>query len=71
MNEKQRAEFEKWFTSQIDSEYCSPNVKALMAGCWKAAIASVVVGLPKPTWNDGYNIGDVKQAIENSGVRYE
>lgn len=48
MNDLQREKFEKWFKNQIDSEYCSPNVKEVMFECWCAAIESVVVEQQKP-----------------------
>lgn len=68
MNDKQRAEFDKWFNSQIDSEYCSPNVKALMYECWQAAIASVVVELPELEKHDK---DAVTEKLDEAGIRYE
>jgi len=78
MNDKKRAEFEKWFTSQIDSEYCSPNVKALMSECWKAAIASVVVELPPRLRGideqcriNNKAVDMMQQKLTEVGIRYE
>jgi len=33
-------EFEAWFARQKDREYCSENVKSLLAECWHAAVSS-------------------------------
>lgn len=73
MNEKQRTEFEKWFTRQVDSEYCSPNVKALMSECWQAAISSVVVKLPETPADAKAHVYSVKVRIflDEAGIRYE
>lgn len=76
MNDKQRAEFEKWAkskrlnTTRFGDGYDYDETDCMWNG-WKARSASIVIYLPRPTWNDEYNMGDVKQAIENAGVRYE
>jgi len=56
MNEKQRAEFEKWMmfegvkhvaadTMFLNGKYVFPETR-ILALCWQAAIASVVVTIP-------------------------
>lgn len=75
MNDKQRADFERWFTSQIDSEYCSTNVKSLLSECWQAALSSVIVdikNLPSASYTSSgvVYISDVADAIEKAGVRH-
>jgi hypothetical protein len=67
-------EFEKWFKRQLDSEYCSQNIKSLMLECWQASRQSLVVKLPE---GDGDECGwvvslvDVEDALDAAGVKYE
>ena len=76
MNDKQRAEFEKWFPKELEDK---AGVKSLMWHVWQAAIASVVVELPTMII-DEYDNGDVleyvemselKDALTNAGVKYK
>lgn len=79
MNDKQRAEFEKWAASKgmnvkrspyAESGYSFGSTENAWSG-WQAAIASVVVELP-----ESYGIGEVYlpamlRALDEAGIRYE
>lgn len=82
MNEKHRAGFEKWWVENCD-EY-NLTTKLLCWQAWQAAIASVVVELPKvyrDAYADDYTksasdgrehaIDDFKQSLKEAGIRYE
>ena len=82
MNEKQRAEFEKWAVQhEYDLTWSGAiNCYAIMRtrivfDAWQAAIASVVVdikNLPSASYASSgvVYLSDVADAIEKSGVRH-
>lgn len=81
MNDKQRAEFERWAEryhgslnmGKVGLIYSNQNVQHDF-NVWQAAIASVVVELPETFVDRGdhyaYLEHLVKQAIEDAGVKY-
>ena len=76
MNEKQIEAFEKWFHSDELSGYEFSNLSTveLMRKAWQAAIASVVITLPAVYGkknNEFFDPCQVKESIEDAGVRYE
>lgn len=71
MNDKQRAEFESWFFSEIDG---GSGTESIAWQAWQAAIASAFVELPK---GDGDETGwlvsltEVEDALDAAGVKYK
>lgn len=82
MNDKQRAEFEKWasqheydltWSSAIDC-YAIMRTRVVF-DAWQAAIASVVVVIPS-FFSDRYETDiiysdDMEKALDRAGIRYE
>lgn len=82
MNDKQRAEFEKWLQEGYNKDwlvscngYADPTVDRMWLS-WQAALSSVVVELPE--MHDGsnpcrcyYDKDEVEQALTEAGIRYE
>lgn len=79
MNDKQRAEFEKWYASTDFWKMENSMAKKIALDSWQAAIASVVVELPaieKAATNEHpselvYIANYVHDALKSAGVRYE
>lgn len=83
MSDKQREEFEKWYKENINKDGPFMGCGKLMRSeyamfglmCWQAAIASVVVEIPKTGlgFEDVFYMrGDqVVSALDKAGIRYE
>lgn len=81
MNDKQRAEFEKWLQEGYNKDwlvscngYADPTVDRMWIS-WQAAISSVVVDIPS-FFSDRYETDiiysdDMEKALDKAGIRYE
>ena len=73
MSEQMRKEFDVWFKSLQDSEYCGAHTKALLLECWQSSRQSLVVKLPIiDCLHSAYDYRySAELALDSAGVRFE
>jgi hypothetical protein len=72
MSEQMRKEFEEWFFNEVDG---SAIAESLCWEAWQASRLALAVKLPEELRDsEGFNVydcGEVKDALDAAGVRYE